>query len=313
LGIPVLLISGQISRARSAQTVAVASLPRTYDAADMVLAVAYLMACLEGDTSLPKPARLEVFEDEGFDLAPAGQGLWTFSLAEGRRDQARLAWKKVVSAPDRAEPYGRRRVGSAEWSSRMVKPSSARIGFDGELIGLIPQLRAFACALSGGAHTGDDLAQETLARALAARSRFEAGTNMKAWTFTILRNLFYSDKRRSWRSCELDPGVAESTLVAADNPTSALELDELRRALTMLPVDQREALILVGAAGLSYEEVSVITGTPLGTVKSRVSRARNHLALIYAEGDIAQDNFPAHTAMSAIFMQVTGYQIQSCP
>lgn len=71
LGIPVLFISGQVSRARSAQTVAIASLPKPYDAADMVLAVAHLLARLEGDASLPKPSRLEVFEGDGFHLAPA--------------------------------------------------------------------------------------------------------------------------------------------------------------------------------------------------------------------------------------------------
>jgi RNA polymerase sigma-70 factor (ECF subfamily) len=166
--------------------------------------------------------------------------------------------------------------------------------------------------LSGSANAGDDLAQETLAKALAARAGFEAGTNMKAWTFTILRNIFYTEKRRSWRSCELDPDVAESTLVAADNPTSALELDELRRALTMLPDDQREALILIGAAGLSYDEVSAVTGAPIGTIKSRVSRARDRIALIYAEGDIARDGQPAHTAMSAIFSQMNDYQFRRC-
>ena len=71
LGIPVLLISGQVSRARSAKTVAIGSMPKPYDAAEMVLAVAYLLACLKGDTSLPRPDQLEVFDEEGFDLAPA--------------------------------------------------------------------------------------------------------------------------------------------------------------------------------------------------------------------------------------------------
>jgi DNA-binding response OmpR family regulator len=71
LGIPVLLISGQVSRARSAKTVAIGSMPKPYDAAEMVLAVAYLLACLKGDTSLPRPEQLEVFDEEGFDLAPA--------------------------------------------------------------------------------------------------------------------------------------------------------------------------------------------------------------------------------------------------
>jgi len=91
--------------------------------------------------------------------------------------------------------------------------------------------------------------------------------------------------------------------VSAENASSTLELDELRRALALLPLDQREALLLVSAASLSYEEVSAIVGTPIGTVKSRVSRARDHLALIYAGGFIPGDEAPAHAAVDAIMSQ----------
>jgi RNA polymerase sigma-70 factor (ECF subfamily) len=180
--------------------------------------------------------------------------------------------------------------------------------FEAELISLIPHLRAFGRTLAGNAAEGEDLAQETVVKALANRNSFQMGTNMKAWTFLILRNLFYSDKRRSWRSTPLDPEVAERTLVMVDSPASVLELDELRRAMSMLPDDQREALILIGAAGLSYDEVSAIMGVPVGTIKSRVSRARDRLALIYAEGLIVADHLPAHTAMSAICSQIDHLQ-----
>jgi RNA polymerase sigma-70 factor (ECF subfamily) len=180
--------------------------------------------------------------------------------------------------------------------------------FEAELIGLIPHLRAFGRTLAGNAAEGEDLAQETVVKALANRTSFQMGTNMKAWTFLILRNLFYSDKRRSWRSTPLDPEVAERTLVMVDNPAGVLELDELRRALSMLPADQREALILIGAAGMSYDEVSAIMGVAVGTIKSRVSRARDRLALIYAEGHIVADQLPAHTAMSAICSQIDTLQ-----
>ncbi len=176
--------------------------------------------------------------------------------------------------------------------------------FEAELIALVPHLRAFGCSLTGNSAQGDDLAQETLTKALANRDRFQMGTNMKAWTFMILRNLFYSDKRRAWRSTPLDPEVAERTLTTVDNPSSVLELDELRRALAMLPDDQREALILIGAAGLSYEEASAIAGVAIGTIKSRVSRARDRLALIYAEGCITADHLPASGAMSHIVSQI---------
>jgi RNA polymerase sigma-70 factor (ECF subfamily) len=194
----------------------------------------------------------------------------------------------------------------------MAKKTPEEIAFETELVALIPHLRAFGTSLTGCRTQGDDLAQDTMAKALANRGRFEMGTNMKGWTFMILRNLFYSDKRRSWRSTALDPEVAERTLVARDDPTRAIELDELRRALAMLPDDQREALILIGAAGMSYDEVSEIVGVPIGTVKSRVSRARDRLALIYAEGDIEDDDQPAHGAVAAIFRQIETYKLARC-
>jgi RNA polymerase sigma-70 factor (ECF subfamily) len=190
----------------------------------------------------------------------------------------------------------------------MAKPSADNATFEQELVALIPQLRAFGQWLCGDPVHGDDLAQEALARALAFRHAYTPGTNMRAWTFMILRNQFYTEKRRSWRTCELDPEVAARTLKVASNPTATLELDEMRRALNMLAPDHREALILVAAGGLSYEEVSQITGAAVGTVKSRVSRARDRLALIFAEGAIATDDCPPHHAMAAIFQQIEGYR-----
>lgn len=122
----------------------------------------------------------------------------------------------------------------------------------------------------------------------------------------ILRNQFYSLKRRSWRSRPLDPEVAERTLIFTSNPTARLELDELRRALNMLSPEHREVLILIGA-GLSYEELVKVTGARLGAIKSRVSRARDRLALVLAQGAIDTDGEPAHTARAAIFQEVEGY------
>ena len=108
--------------------------------------------------------------------------------------------------------------------------------FKSDLIPLIPRMRAFARTLCGDATQADDLAQEALAKAWASRASYTPGTNLKAWTFMIVRNQFYSDKRRSWRSSSLDPEVAERTLIAVTNPDGGLELDEMRRALAMLPV-----------------------------------------------------------------------------
>ena len=125
-----------------------------------------------------------------------------------------------------------------------------------------------------------DLAQTTLAKGWAARQQFAPGTNLKAWLFQIARNQFLSDKRRDWRRQPLDPEVAERTLVACTNPDGNLELDELRRGLAMLAVEQRDALILVGAGGLSCDEAALVMGTAVGTVKSRVSRARRSAIFI---------------------------------
>ena len=146
--------------------------------------------------------------------------------------------------------------------------------FKRELTDLIPHLRAFARSLCGDAVMADDLAQDAMLKAWHARASFQAGTNMKAWSFTILRNIFYSEKRRSWRRAPLDPEVAEATLVSPSNPGDGLDLLALRNALNLLPEDQREALILVGAGGLAYEEAAEVCGCAVGTIKSRVSRAR---------------------------------------
>jgi len=175
--------------------------------------------------------------------------------------------------------------------------------FKTELAKLIPQLRAFARSLTGDPTTADDLAQDAMLKAWDARGSFEMGTNMKAWTFMILRNQFYSEKRRSWRQVQLDQEAAERTLVAIDDPSSPLALDELRMGLAMLPPEQREALVLVGAGGFAYEEAAQICGCAVGTVKSRVSRARQALADILKRGDYVRDGASAGEAMGTILAQ----------
>ena len=172
--------------------------------------------------------------------------------------------------------------------------------FQRDLVKLIPHLRAFARTLTGNAAQADDLAQDAMIKAWDARKSFQLGTNMKAWTFMILRNQFYSDKRRSWRQIQLDQEAAERTLVAVDNPEAPLALDELRLAMAMLPDEQREALILVGAGGFAYEEAADICGCAIGTVKSRVSRARKALQGILDAGDYDRDGGSAGDAMRSI-------------
>ena len=146
------------------------------------------------------------------------------------------------------------------------------------MLGAVPRLRAFAISLCGNVDKADDLVQETLLRALSHIDQFEPGTNMPAWLFTILRNLFRSDYRKRRREVEDDDGSYAETLKSQPEQSGRLEFEELPGALAKLPPDQREALILVGASGLSYEEAAQICGCPIGTIKSRVNRARSRLA-----------------------------------
>jgi RNA polymerase sigma-70 factor (ECF subfamily) len=156
--------------------------------------------------------------------------------------------------------------------------------FEEELLAAVPFMRAFGRTLTGDAEQAEDLAQETVLQAWRCRGQFRPGTNLRAWLSTILRNRFYSSqRRRKWRA-DYDADSIERTLMAPDDPSANVELEDVRRALSLLPDFQREALILVGAGGLSYEEVSQIMGCPVGTVKSRVRRARDELQEILFDG-----------------------------
>lgn len=174
--------------------------------------------------------------------------------------------------------------------------------FRAELTALIPHLRAFARSLCGNATLADDVAQDAMLKAWNKRLSFKPGTNLKAWTFTILRNQFYTIKRRSWRATSLEPEVAEQTIVSVDNQDDNVRLNELRRALDMLSDDKREAVILVGASGMSYEEAGVVCDCAPGTIKSRVSRARKELETIMTSGNFSNgpDGVSALDAMDAI-------------
>jgi RNA polymerase sigma-70 factor (ECF subfamily) len=146
------------------------------------------------------------------------------------------------------------------------------------MLSAVPSLRAFAISLCGNVDRADDLVQETLLRAWANIHSFEPGTNMSAWLFTILRNLFRSEYRKRRREVPDGDGAYAETMKTQPEQSSRVEFEEFRTALNKLPTDQREALILVGASGLSYEEAAQICGCPIGTIKSRVNRARGRLA-----------------------------------
>jgi RNA polymerase sigma-70 factor (ECF subfamily) len=173
--------------------------------------------------------------------------------------------------------------------------------FKNELLGLVPFLRAFARSLTGNPEAADDLAQETLVKAWQSRASFIPGTNLKAWLFTILRNQFYSDRRRAWRQAPWDQDAAERSPGGSEDQIYSAELSDTVRALRRLSDEQREALILVGAGGFSYEDAAAICKCAVGTVKSRVARARKTLIDILdgenrlgdaarpAEGDAARE------------------------
>ncbi|MCJ2185502.1 sigma-70 family RNA polymerase sigma factor [Novosphingobium beihaiensis] len=158
--------------------------------------------------------------------------------------------------------------------------------FKQALADVAPHLRAFARGLCGDRDRADDLAQEAMLRAWAARDRYMAGTNFKAWTFTILRNHFYSEARRARFHGEYDELAAERILCADAGQESAIELADVIRALTAIPESYREALVLVAAGNLSYEEIAEICGVALGTVKSRICRARAMLANVIDSGQL---------------------------
>src|SRR5664279_2414894 len=147
-----------------------------------------------------------------------------------------------------------------------------------QILAAVPSLRAFAISLCGNVDRADHLVQETLLRALANIHSFQPGTNMSAWLFTILRNHFRSEYRKRRREVEDGEGRYAETLTSQPEQYGRVEFREFREALTHLPADQREALILVGASGFSYEEAANICGCAVGTIKSRVNRARTRLA-----------------------------------
>jgi RNA polymerase sigma-70 factor (ECF subfamily) len=185
-------------------------------------------------------------------------------------------------------------LGFGTSASIRADDSNADGAFKAGLIELIPFLRAFARSLCGNPEMADDLAQETLVKAWQARAMFAPGTNLKAWLFTILRNQFYSDRRRAWRQAPWDQDAAERIPGSAGEQTWAAELSDTARALTSLSDEQREALILVGAGGFSYEDAAAICHCAVGTVKSRVARARKTLiAILEGEDPLPPASHPA--------------------
>ncbi|MGC4026598.1 MAG: sigma-70 family RNA polymerase sigma factor [Mesorhizobium sp.] len=179
----------------------------------------------------------------------------------------------------------------------MAQPESFRT----DLLASIPSLRAFGVSLTQNADRADDLVQETLVKAWDKQDSFEPGTNLKAWLFTILRNEFYSQMRKRGREVQDTDGVMTQKMAVHPGQPGVLDLADFKEALATLPADQREAIILIGASGFSYEEAAAICECAVGTIKSRVSRARTRLQQILAvsgEADFGPDAISAQVIAS---------------
>ncbi|MEO5707139.1 MAG: sigma-70 family RNA polymerase sigma factor [Alteraurantiacibacter sp.] len=189
---------------------------------------------------------------------------------------------------------------AAETKPVPVRTAEDRSAFKRDLAQVVPHLRAFARGLCGRPDMADDLVQETMLKAWAAQDRFEPGTSMRAWTFVILRNIYLTDMRRNRFRGEYDELVAERILVEPAGQEAPIHLADLHSALLTLPPERREALLLVGAGGFSYEEAAEICGCAVGTIKSRVGRARAALAQMIEAGGLppaARGGKVAHDAI----------------
>jgi RNA polymerase sigma-70 factor (ECF subfamily) len=177
--------------------------------------------------------------------------------------------------------------------------SAEGTSFKREMLATLPSLRAFAVSLTGKHDKADDLVQDTVMKAWAKQSSFQMGTNIKAWLFTILRNEFYSQMRKRGREVQDSDGVFTERLSVHPSQYGSLDLEDFKKALSQLPDDQREAIILIGASGFSYEEAATICDCAVGTMKSRVSRARSRL------GELLQITGEADYGPDAVSAQVT--------
>lgn len=178
------------------------------------------------------------------------------------------------------------------------RPPRVLWSFERELVGLIPALRAFSRSLCRNRQLAEDIAQEALTKAWRSRASFEDESNLKAWLFMILRNEFYSYCRHASREGVWDEDKAAAIEAPADEQQWAMALSDTVLALYRLPTAQREALVLIGAAGFSYEEAARICGTPIGTTKSRVARARTAITAMLENGPLPRDGTPAKAGKS---------------
>ncbi len=167
--------------------------------------------------------------------------------------------------------------------------------FKAKLLDVIPRLRTQARSLTRDRTAADDLVQDALVRAWTKRASFREGTNFNGWTYTILRNLFFTQSRRTRFRAQWDEHTAERLLAASAGQEHHIHLADLQRALGQLPAAQREVLMLVGAGQMAYEEAAEVCGVKIGTIKSRAARARAALVRLI-DGDESPDADPASAA-----------------
>ena len=234
------------------------------------------------ETQIAPDRRLEQDSDARPNLSP--------SIRTHLGDHLRTAYESIGQAdlPTRFADLIEKLEAALRARGEAIEPE-----FRNGLLAAVPSLRAFALSLTSNPARSDDLVQDTLLKGWQHRARFQPGTNLNAWLFTILRNIFYSDHRKRVREVEDQDGSYAARLATAPHQGDRLDVEDLQSALAKLPPDQREALVLVGAEGVSYEEAATIMGCKVGTVKSRVSRARGRLAelLGYDEKDLGSDRF----------------------
>lgn len=197
------------------------------------------------------------------------------------------------------------RLGADEPSTRAENAATLDDAeFKALLAAAIPHLRAFGRSLSGNADLADDLVQDTMLKAWLARDRFIAGTNMRAWTHVILRNVYFSLVRRARFKGEWDEYSADLMLAVPAGQESHIALSDMQRALMQLPAEQREALILMGAGGMTCGEVAAISQCAIGTVKSRVARARAALRVLLEGGQLQLARADVPITMATPFDQI---------
>jgi RNA polymerase sigma-70 factor (ECF subfamily) len=189
-----------------------------------------------------------------------------------------------------------------------TRDSAPVTDFRTELVSHLPHLRAVARALTGHRDRADDLVNDTVLKALSAEAQFQPGTYLKAWLMTILRNHYINGLRRTRIEVETIGEIPEAALPSAPNQEHVVEVNEVANALQRMSVEHREILVLVSAAGLSYEEASEVCGCAVGTIKSRLNRARNELKRVLAKsrglaGEPRQDGtiLDATPPMSRVF------------